>query len=85
MGKKDLVATETTTPKLEEAPVEAPAPAPVAPVVAKPRMSFDVWFKCADRSAKSMNQPHHKAGMAAFANIAGKRTKEEWDRIFAAY
>ena len=84
MAKKDrddfeltLVQNDPVVP-VEQAAVDVP-------LRAEPRVSFDVWFLCADRSAASMNQPHHKVGMRQFASLDGKKTKAEWDRIFSAY
>lgn len=67
-------------------PVVEPAREVAAPPMAvQPKISFDLWFKCSDRSAAAMNQPHHKAGMMSFTETKGKRTKQEWDRLFAGY
>ncbi len=53
-------------------PVQAVAPAPVL-------LSFGVYFQ-------SLGKPsHHAAGMAKFADVRYPRTKEAWDRAFAAY
>lgn len=56
-----------------------------APMVVQPRISFDMWFQCSDRSASDLKHPHHKAGMMSFADTKDKRTKQEWDRLFAGY
>ncbi len=48
---------------------------------AKPeqRVSFDRWF--AHKSFK----PHWKRGMAAYTNVDGRRTLEDWDLLFKRY
>lgn len=77
-----LVPDDTApTPAL----VELIASAPVPEIRVEPRISFDVWFQCRDRTAAGCNQPHHKIGMYQFASTKGKKTKTEWDRAFAAY
>lgn len=42
-------------------------------------VSFDRWF------ATTQRPPHHKAGMKAFANTAGKKPVEQWNLIFQSY
>jgi hypothetical protein len=44
-----------------------------------PLFTFDRWF--ASKGFKS----HWKAGMAAFADISGRKTAAEWDLVFKAY
>lgn len=84
MAKKDFGSRSSASEDVAlEAEVVAPVVAP--PVASKPRISFDMWFQSSDRSAAGMTQPHHKQGMKAFANTKGKRTKDEWDSIFARY
>lgn len=85
MGKKEATGSASLDSVVAVEPEPAPVVVVAPPVVAQPRMSFDIWFKFTDRSAAGMNQPHHKAGMATFADIKGKRTKQEWDRLFAGY
>jgi len=49
-----------------------PKPAPLA-------VPFARWF-----SARSF-KPHWRGGMEAFADTTGKKTMEEWNRIFKNY
>jgi hypothetical protein len=55
-------------------------PEPSSPVEEQqPLVTFDRWFS--SRGFK----PHWKAGMAAFTNVSGRMTAEQWDTIFKAY
>jgi hypothetical protein len=64
-------------------PQSAPAPSPA--FVPPKLITFDVWFTTAERACARLNQPHHKAGMKAWTRTSGKRTKDEWDRLFSKY
>jgi len=79
----------TKSNRAKEQNVESEAPKPVENVVKKPivkpaaqpvlQLTFNRWFALQGRP------PHHKAGMAAYASVAGKKPQAAWDRIFAAY
>jgi hypothetical protein len=44
-----------------------------------PMITFDRYFM-------ALGKPmHHKAGMAAYGSIKGKKTKEAWDSLFKKY
>ena len=64
-------------------PVQPSTPAPGATSdapAAPPRlMSFGIYFQSLGKPA------HHAAGMVKFAPTKYPRTKEDWDRTFAAY
>ena len=42
-------------------------------------MTFDRWFSLQNRLF------HHKRGMKAYTNTRGKRSIEEWNRLFKGY
>jgi hypothetical protein len=76
--KKD---TEEVEVREEASP--PPLPPPPAPPP-EPVMSFDRYFQTTGRPF------HHKAGLLAYLQAAGsgtggKRTKNQWDAIFAQY
>lgn len=77
MNEEDLMED---IEEIEEV-VEVVAPKPVKKErPAPPQMiTFDRYFM-------SLGRPmHHKAGMAAFANVKGKKTVEAWDALFEKY
>jgi len=67
--------------KVEETKAEV-AEAPV-PVRGNPVVSFERWF--AARSKQKRWKPHWLAGMRAYADTSGRKSIEEWDRIFKNY
>lgn len=90
MADKDMSKSDEKVEKKEEPAKPAAkgemivskpaAPAPVAPVPAPaPLMTFDRWF------ATTKRKPHHKAGMYAFANTNGRKTRAQWDAVFKTY
>lgn len=44
-----------------------------------PAVSFVKWFK------SKGYKPHWRLGMEAFADTSGRRTAEEWEKLFKAY
>lgn len=73
MNKKKDKTTESSAKKPVKIVVKKERPKP------KVTMTFDRWFNTLKRPQ------HHKAGMKAFADTKGKRTKETWDRLFQGY
>lgn len=86
------VSIENGSASVEESPaVETTAPEPVlskpmpsskpmkTTKPAEPMLTFDRWFATTGRPA------HHKAGMRAYVNVKGKRTKAFWDGLFKSY
>lgn len=57
-----------------EKPTKKQDPKPTPPVV-----PFARWF-----SARGF-KPHWRGGMESFTDTSGKKTMEEWDRIFKNY
>jgi len=82
-------AAEKKEPKPKKAeenkPVAVAASLPPAPepVRGNPVVSFERWF--AARSKERRWKPHWIRGMRAYANTSGRKSLEEWDRIFANY
>lgn len=64
--------------KVAESPKVAEAPKP-APPKEGPPCTFTRWFR-----SKNF-KPHWQGGMEACRDTSGKKTPEEWDRIFKDY
>jgi len=88
MAKQKESPEATTTgkvedPKATQAVAASDAKKSVSPPAktAKPTpaVPFARWF-----GARGF-KPHWRGGMEAFADTTGKRTMEEWDRIFKNY
>jgi hypothetical protein len=84
--KKDDVLVETKIDEKKEGagnapPSQPPAAAlsPAAPKEPAPVMRFERWLSATGKAA------HWKHGMAAFADISGKKTAEQWAAIFETY
>lgn len=58
---------------------KAPKPTPPPPVQTGPAVAFVRWFQ-----AKGF-KPHWRGGMEAFADTSGRKTMEEWDKVFKNY
>lgn len=92
----DVITKETDTKlapktaaelsKLESATTAKPTPKPAAKPAAKkpvPMLTFNTWFGTSGRPG------HHKPPMETWLKKRGgtakRRTKEQWDALFAAY
>ena len=73
MNKKKEKLTESIIKKTVKPVIKKEKPKPLV------TLTFDRWFNTLKRPQ------HHKAGMRAFADTKGKRTKEAWDRLFQGY
>lgn len=65
-------------PAPQAAPVVVAAPA-VDEAAAPQLMTFGIWFQSLKRPA------HHAIPMQKFANTSGRRSAEDWSRVFAPY
>jgi len=78
MEEKDIFefVSEGGEEKVEEKEkVQSPKVRPVPPKL----ITFDRYFN-------SLGRPgHHKAGMMAYVNTKGKKSREVWDSLFKDY
>jgi hypothetical protein len=83
--KDDTVSVFDNTEPLviEVSSTPAPVVTTLAPAPVVPLLSFDRYFSTTGKPA------HHKAGMRAFLTSSGttdqRRTKDDWEKIFANY
>lgn len=83
--RKDRATSATGPAKEEKTSTTAKIAQKTKPIVKKPESSiehqitFDRWF-----AAKKFKS-HWKAGMAAFVDVTGRRSFDEWERTFKDY
>jgi len=77
---KENPAPSAPQPELKEASTPAEEPKVASPKKElAPLVSFARWFQ-----SKGF-KPHWRGGMEAFADTTGRRTVEEWDKLFKNY